>query len=67
MSKIRYNLLAILGGLVLLGYGIIGTIGVEQASLYQSVLLSVGLVIAVALAFHLGMLWERRTDEPQPR
>jgi len=67
MSKIRYNLLAILGGLVMLAYGIIGTIGVEQASLYQSVLLSVGLVIAVALAFHLGMLWERRTDEPQPR
>jgi len=67
MSKIRYNLLAILGGLAMLAYGIIGTIGVEQASLYQSVLLSVGLVIAVALAFHLGMLWERRTDEPQPR
>ena len=66
MSGIRYNLLAILGGLILVGYSILGTVGGGQTQLYQSALLSVGLVVAVSLAFHLGMEWERRkTDAPR--
>ncbi|WP_262181615.1 hypothetical protein [Haloarcula laminariae] len=59
MSEIGYNVLAIFGGLILVAYSVVGTVGGEQAGLYQSVLLSIGLVVMVTLAFHLGMLWER--------
>lgn len=67
MGVIRYHLLAIFGGLILAAYSMLGTIGSERASVYQSALLLVGLVVAVALAFHLGMVWERRSNEPQPQ
>lgn len=62
MSEIGYNLLAIFGGLIMAAYGVVGTVGGEQAGLYQSALLSVGLVVMVTLTFHLGMLWERKKE-----
>jgi len=63
MSEIRYNLLAILGGLILVGYGLLGTVGGGQIRVYQSALLSVGLVVAIILAFHLGTEWEKRKTD----
>jgi len=63
MSKIRYHLLAILGVLIMAGYSILGTVDGEKTQLYQSALLSVGLVVAVSLAFHLGMEWQRRKSD----
>lgn len=60
MGEIGYNVLAIFGGLIMAAYSVVGTVGGEQAGLYQSFLLSIGLVVAVTLTFHLGMLWERR-------
>jgi len=62
MSKIRYNLLAILGALIMAGYSVLGTVGGGQTRLYQSALLIVGLVVAVSLTFHLGMQWERKNS-----
>ena len=60
MTEFRYHLLAILGALIMAGYSIIGTVGGGQTRLYQSALLSIGLVVAVSLAFHLGTQWEAR-------
>jgi hypothetical protein len=67
MTEFRYHLLAIFAGLVLAAYSVIGTLGGAPASAYQLALLIVGLVIAVAFAFHLGTLWERRDNEPHSR
>lgn len=67
MSEIGYNLLAILGGLILIGFSILGILGGEQAQQYQSTLLALGLVVSISLAFHLGTLWEKRKCEDRPR
>jgi len=67
MSELRYNVLAIFGGLIMAAYGVVGTIGPKQADLYQSMLLTVGVVVAVLLTFHLGMLWARRASEAHQR
>lgn len=65
MSEYRYHVLAIFGAVILFTYSALGTLGGAKASMYQSWLLLVGLVVAVALVFHLGTLWERHELNPQ--
>lgn len=62
MGKISYNVLTIFGAFIMAAYSVVGTVGGEQAGLYQSVLLSIGLLVMVTLTFHLGMLWERKNE-----
>jgi hypothetical protein len=63
MSEFRYRVLAIIGAAIMFMYSVLGTLGGASARPYQSALLSVGLVVAVVLTFHLGMLWVRRGGE----
>lgn len=65
MSEYGYRLLAIFGAAIMFTYSVLGTFGGASVRPYQSALLSVGLVVAVVLAFHVGTLWERRKGESQ--
>jgi len=67
MSEFRYQILAIVGAAIMFTYSALGTLSNASAKPYQSVLLLVGLVVAVALAFHLGTVWKRRESESQLR